>query len=81
MSCKARLLSPRIESQLKKAKIFCCGNPNIGWPYTDAHKTSYKYHAYTQQLRGHFFSSSDWEDIKEYSLVLVNLRQKYAMKN
>ena len=42
MSCKARLLSPRIT--LKKAKIFCCGNPNIGWPYTDAHKTSYKYH-------------------------------------
>ena len=42
MSCKARLLSPRIT--VKKAKIFCCGNPNIGWPYTDAHKTSYKYH-------------------------------------
>ena len=42
MSCKARLLSPPIT--LKKAKIFCCGNPNIGWPYTDAHKTSYQYH-------------------------------------
>ena len=43
MSCKARLLSSRVTVE-KKAKIFCCGNPNIGWPYTDAHKTSCEYH-------------------------------------
>ena len=43
MSCKARLLSPR-NTLLKKQKIFCRGHPNIGWPYTDAHMTSYEYH-------------------------------------
>ena len=78
MSCKARLLSPRITLRKKQKYFVVVILTLVGLTLT---LTRRAINITLYSTRGHFFSSSDWEDIKEYSLVLVNLRQKYAMKN
>ena len=73
MSCKARLLSPRITLIKKQKYVVVVILTLVGLTLT---LTRRAINITLYSTKGHSFSSSDLEDIKEYSLVLVNLRQK-----